>query len=146
VNQPVHWFLGCKGLGIIQQGTNVRVGSPKSVLGQGSANGLKFTSDCPTLVNYLLEGGSVAAERHGLGGSTNNVVFSRGSTCMGIVGRPCLHVILPPHRLKAPGQGQGRALKVASLPTVPTQYPLRPLRSRKRKETPIHDSIRELVT
>ena len=29
VNQPVHWFLGGKGLGI-QQGTSVWVGSPKS--------------------------------------------------------------------------------------------------------------------
>ena len=29
-NQPVHWFLGGKGLGI-QQGTSVWVGSPKSV-------------------------------------------------------------------------------------------------------------------
>ena len=28
-NQPVHWFLGGKGLGI-QQGTSVWVGSPKS--------------------------------------------------------------------------------------------------------------------
>ena len=29
VNQPIHWFLGGKGLGI-QQGTSVWVGSPKS--------------------------------------------------------------------------------------------------------------------
>ena len=30
VNQPIHWFLGGKGLGI-QQGTSVWVGSPKSL-------------------------------------------------------------------------------------------------------------------
>ena len=30
VNQPVYWFLGGKGRGIIQQGTSVWIGSPKS--------------------------------------------------------------------------------------------------------------------
>jgi hypothetical protein len=107
VNQPVHWFLGCKGLGIIQQRTNVRVGSPKSVLEQGSANGLKFTSDCPTLVNYLLEGGSVAAETHGLGGSMNNVVFHMGPHVWEC--GPTLPPRHPPPPIGLKHRGRGRA-------------------------------------
>ena len=37
-NQPIHWFLGGKGLGI-QQRTDVWVGSPKSCIGESCIQG-----------------------------------------------------------------------------------------------------------
>ena len=39
-NQPVHWFLGGKGLDI-QQGTSVWVGLPKSILNLAYQNKVK---------------------------------------------------------------------------------------------------------